>query len=206
MTHVDCRYPWKFVYAAVGPLSREEPGLWYFGFVSRMIHNVLATIVPVILLTIFNSTLVWHLRRHRRSLARFNEAGYNMQDAKEQMRISVVVFTVTAATAVFLLPSACVVFYDAVNRSVKHNGYKVVVHTANMLVLCDKVLDFFLYCLVSSNFRSQIRAACTKKRIYEDQAPDLKTLFSWTASEKRRFMCRLNATFKKNPTKSYKFF
>lgn len=165
VTHVDCMRPWRRVYATVGPLSREQPTLWYYGFVSRLVHNILATIVPVILLTVFNSVLVWHLRQHRRSMARFGSAGYSVQDASEELRISFVVFTITAATTVFLLPSAYIVFYDAVYRSVKPKWYKYFVHVANLMVFCDKVLDFFLYCFVSSHFRSQLMAACKSQGI-----------------------------------------
>lgn len=50
-----------------------DKSLWYYGHVSRTVHSLLCSLVPVILLFSCNGLLVYHLRRNHASMEMFNE-------------------------------------------------------------------------------------------------------------------------------------
>lgn len=65
---IDCRDPRRRVYRLF-----PDRSLWLYGHVSRKIHAVLCSLVPVMLLFICNGLLVYHLRRNHASMEMFNE-------------------------------------------------------------------------------------------------------------------------------------
>lgn len=195
--YYSCQNPLKKLYRLYG-----DPKLWYYGHISRYLHSILCSLVPVILLFVFNASLVYHLHRNQALMSKFHEdrvrsphtpmefsewpsnGNANVSNnnscngdasgqsagasIRREYKVAVVVLVISLTSAICLLPSAALVVYDAIclaaNINVTPWWYFAAGDISNLLIMAEKVLDFFLYCLTSGYFRRRLIMVLTSRR------------------------------------------
>lgn len=206
--YVDCKNPAKKLYRLYA-----DQNLKFYGHVSRKLHSILCSLVPVVLLFAFNGSLVYHLHRNQALMRKFfdnrsptghveltewpsningnvasnnnntvangDANGQQSQSAgatiRREYKVAVVVLVISLTSACCLLPSAALVVYDAVrlagNITTTPKWYFPAGDISNLLVLAEKVLDFFLYCLTSGYFRRRLILVLTSRRRSSTSTP-----------------------------------
>ncbi|KAK6174191.1 hypothetical protein SNE40_017512 [Patella caerulea] len=117
---------------------------------------MLAAIIPVFLLIIFNSFLIYFLSTHRRRMARRSYNTSSMSSV-DMMHISlivvtmVLVFIICHSIGVFLAMTIAIDGRPAVFENPLYVSFKYI---NNLLVMFNSSINFLLYCAISKKFRT----------------------------------------------------
>ena len=118
------------------------------------------TIIPLILLSIFNSTLiasVWKANKARRTLSNSCVVGETTRHATEQQKVTTMLIAVVIIFLICQFPWAILLIYKAYtsahNIPVPRDKVRITGNVCNILVVFNASINFLLYSYFSSRFR-----------------------------------------------------
>ncbi|PAV72002.1 hypothetical protein WR25_22986 [Diploscapter pachys] len=138
-------------------------------FISKcvLIYPILMIIFPIILLTLLNVMLLYHLRKRQKHLAfGADKAGSKSNSHQFQKTEHRVTLTVSFIVTMFTItngPSAFIHIIEGVYDLPENRLYYNIKILCSTLVICGKASNFILFCLGSKHFRLRLIRLTQKK-------------------------------------------
>ncbi|KRX72307.1 putative G-protein coupled receptor F59B2.13 [Trichinella sp. T6] len=139
-----------------------HPTVHQYVSVSLKVAPHLTCTVPLILLVVLNSLLLYYLRQGRK----MSQMVANVNPSRIiELRVTLIVVSIIGTFLICQTPSGVLYVWESMQMNASNNSrpdwFYTAVAVSNILVVCGKAINFAVYCVSSSNFRSKIKRLFT---------------------------------------------
>ena len=136
------------------------------------VHAVIINFIPVLILTITNSTLIFALRKAQKARVTLT-GGQNRNQEHDQVRMTRTLVAIVILFFICVVPSAFVdypIAYSLFGKGKKWDEYLrspanlTLIYISNLLLFLNSSLNFILYCVFNRKFRKAMKDILQRMR------------------------------------------
>lgn len=143
-----------------------SPKIHKYVQISLLISPFFIVCLPMILLIVLNSNLLYYLHRNRKNMLNASNAP---QMKVNEHKVAFMVAVIILSFIILSTPSAILYLYDwfttYVTKSRRSATYIKAATVANLLVVVNKASNFVLYCSASSHFRRRLMGLICRQSV-----------------------------------------
>ncbi len=125
-------------------------------FYNKWIWPIIANFIPILILAVCNTRLVWELKKATNARKR-TARGQTVRDTSRNINLTLIIIVLML---LFLVSPCEIIRYINPYKTWGEDGH-IVAAVANILQAINFAFNFILYCILSAAFRQTVRAMFT---------------------------------------------